>query len=526
MCAVLANFICDAVSTVPPSELLLAANTELTSHVQTLHNFVQGRPQTRVVIVPPLPRPDPAWYNVQLPGFLTHLFGEVSRLDSPQIRLLSPFAAPSEYFETDGVHLKKEAGIQYIQFVIHGVDQVLPVISCVSTENSTNATQVLGSWASSPPQTQSHPSSSSHVMTNTSVRPPFVPAPIGQDQFGVALNSLTRLHHALSLDVQARKDQDNLIFARIKEDLDFEFNKNRENRFTISGLRPKEPVPSVGQERKQFFLTILNDLVSEACPDRDPPAEVTDVFVNMRYGRGPPFIEGKMRDSTASSAFRIAAAKLAKDESPNFKGLFVANSVTLATRVRIEILRAVADLVRNASVQAYVQPFSSRQVLHLKMKDPIVGVLDGVNRSYTFVEAVGRWGSQLSQYSLIPAYRRARPAFIGALEQYFVVLKEGSPILDDDPISKILGLPSGANSIPVGGRFAPSQQHPGSSASGRPWNRFVHGSRGRGSGSRGGPRGGQSVKRPHSSLSQENSSTPSKRKNDENETDEEDITLT
>jgi len=561
--AVLANFICDAVSSVPPSELLTAANAELTSHVQALHHFTQGRPQTRVVIVPPLPRPEPSWYNVQLPGFLTHLFGEVSRLGSSQIRLLSPFAAPSEFFETDGVHLKKDAGIQFIQFVVHGVDQVFPVLT-VSPPASSQVQ--FSSWASSPqeiapPTTQSYSSSTSQALSQLpvqtpfvqasgndqvvatlnsqgfsssatqalphfSVRPPRVQASAGNDQVGAALNSLTRLHHALSLDVQARKDQDNLIFARIKEDLDFEYNKNRENRFTISGLRPQDPVPSGAQERKEFFLNIVSALVLEACPDLDPPAEVTDIFVNMRYGRGPPFIEGKMRDTSTSSAFRIAAAKLAKDESPNFKGLFVANSVTLATRVRIEIMRAIADLLRNATVQAYVQPFSSRPVLHLKMKDPLAGVLEGVNRSYSFVEAVGRWGSQLSQYSLIPAYQRARPAFIGALEQYFVVLKEGGPVLDDDPISKIIGLPSGANSFPVGGRVTSSRPYLGPSTS-RPWTRGANGSCGvsRG-GSRGGPRGGQSIKRPHSSLSQEQSSTPSKRKNDENETDEEDITLT
>ncbi len=477
---------------------------------------------TRVVIVPPLPRPVPAWYNVQLPGFLAHLFNEVNRIGSTQIRLLSPFAAPSEYFEADGVHLKKDAGIQFVQFVIHGVDQVFPVLDCSTSVPPPSSSLIMSDWASSPPSPSgalitpsSHvtvpsqePSTSLGLNPRTSGR--------GHDQIGAALTSLTKLHHVLSQDVQARREQDNLIFSRIKEDLDFEYNKNRENRFTISGLKPKDTPPSGVQERKEFFLKIVADLVREACPDSDPPAEVTDVFVNMRYGRGPPFIEGKMRDSKTSSAFRIAAAKLAKDESPNFKGLFVANSVTLATRVRIEILRAIADLHKNDVIQAYVQPFSSRPVIHLKMRDPLAGVPDGVNRSYTFTEAVGRWGSQLSQYSLIPAYRRARPAFIGALEQYFVVLKENGPVLDNDPISRLIGQASGANSVPVGGPTSSWQR--GFPSGGRPWTR---GSRG----SRGGTRG-QAVKRPLSGISQEATSTPSKRKNDENETDEEDITLT
>ena len=36
-------------------------------------------------------------------------------------------------------------------------------------------------------------------------------------------------------------------------------------------------------------------------------------------------------------------------------------------------------------------------------------------------------GDRLTTVELLPAYRRARPAFIGCLEQYFVVLKESEP---------------------------------------------------------------------------------------------------
>ncbi len=479
--------------------------------------------------MPPLPRHAPAWYNVHLPGLLVHLYSEVSSLGSAQIRLLTPFVAPVEYFEHDGVHLNRDAGVQFIQFIIQGVDQVLPVLDCSdqiappsSLPPSISQNQVppigLPAAVSLPPplsslqtvrglQTLGHP------------RPPgaaTLPSPItagsSLDQVGVALNSLTQLHATLSKDVLARKNQDNLIFARIKEDLDFEYNRNRENRFTITGYKPTSAPPSDVSERKDFFKKIVSDLVAEACPDL-PLDVVSDVFVNMRYGRGPPFIEGKMKDSASSSSFRSAAARLAKGETPNpnFAGLFVANSVTLATRVRIEILRALSDTLRTASVQAYVQPFTSRPVLHLRMRDPLAQVVQGANRSYTFVEAVGRWGHQLSQYSLIPAYRKARPAFIGALEQYFVVLQESGPNIADDPISKIISWPSGPNSMPLGSQGFNEPQPGPSSSSGRtrPWFR---GSRS----FRGAPRG-QSIKRPHSSSTQDVSSTPSKRKNDEDE---------
>jgi len=535
---VLANFVCDAVAASSPQQLITAANAELTEHVQLLHAFAQARPLTRVVIVPPLPRSTPAWYNVHLPGFLVHLYNEVNGLGSTQVRILSPFAAPPEYFESDGVHLKKDAGVQFISFIIQGVDQVLPVLDCssqatipstsrtlmqsgasqaVQSLNSDMYSRLSGPVQEPPPALpQAEPHLSMPLMSSSlppvETRPsmPHVLPGSGLDQVGEALNSLSKLHSALNRDVVARKVQDNLIFARIKEDLDFEYNRNRENRFTISGLRPKEAPPSGALERKEFFRGLVSALVSEACPELSPDV-VTDVFVNMRYGRGPPFIEGKMDSAASSSAFRIAAAKLVKDETPNFVGLFVANSVTLATRVRIEIMRSIADTLKSATIQAYVQPFASRPVLHLKMKDPLSRVIDGVNRSYTFVESVGRWGHQVSQYSLIPAYRKARPAFIGALEQYFVVLNEVGPPTDVDPISRLINWPSGSNSAPLGppprGSWPRLSVPDGRTQVSRPWSRGGRGSRG--------VVRGQAVKRPHPSLTQESVSTPSKRKNDE-----------
>ncbi len=68
--------------------------------------------------------------------------------------------------------------------------------------------------------------------------------------------------------------------------------------------------------------------------------------------------------------------------------------------------------------------------------------VDGSNRTYTFVEAVAKFGSLLQPVSLLPAYKRARPAFIGCLEQYFVVLRESGP-----------GIPttlSASNLVPIG----------------------------------------------------------------------------
>ena len=52
----------------------------------------------------------------------------------------------------------------------------------------------------------------------------------------------------------------------------------------------------------------------------------------------------------------------------NFGKLFLANAVTLATRVRIDILRAMSKQCINDDETAYVNAYASRPVLTLKKK--------------------------------------------------------------------------------------------------------------------------------------------------------------
>lgn len=330
--SVLSNFLSDAGRESDQSDRLTALNQVVIDHVKALSSYAQANALTRIVVVPPLPRTDPDWFNAYLPCLTSLLLSETLRLSSSQIVCLAPFIAPGSYFESDGVHLNAAAGVEFIKYIISGVDQAFPVIDCVQM-----APPVPGSSSSS-----SLPSISDLKSLTSAVR------------------ELTDVTQQFQADVLSRREQDNLVFARLKEDRDFELNKSRENRFTVSGLQlrgdqvpPRDPV-----QRKEFFREILQKLVDEACPEVIPKPEVKDVYVNMRHGLGAPFIEGRMDSVISASAFRVAGSKLAKAESANFKGLFIANAVTLTTRVRIEILRALGTILTSGTQEAFVKGFS------------------------------------------------------------------------------------------------------------------------------------------------------------------------
>jgi hypothetical protein len=85
--------------------------------------------------------------------------------------------------------------------------------------------------------------------------------------------------------------QDNLIFARIKEDRDVESNHSKEDRFTISRVRLTSTPPLHLHACKDFFKELIGNLITKACPDLMPAPSVLDVIVNMLPNHCPPILE-------------------------------------------------------------------------------------------------------------------------------------------------------------------------------------------------------------------------------------------
>ena len=109
-------------------------------------------------------------------------------------------------------------------------------------------------------------------------------------------------------------------------------------------------------------------------------------------------------------------------QGEDFGRTHMANSVCLATRVRVDILKAIARQFGNQNGETmYVSAFTSRPVLHIKK----VGE-DVQQRPFimTFADAIERYGTRIEQDNLAEAYKRVGRAFYGQLEQHFVVLKD------------------------------------------------------------------------------------------------------
>jgi hypothetical protein len=268
-----------------------------------------------------------------------------------------------------------------------------------------------------------------------------------------SFSALSRRTDLLETQVRTRRQQDNNVFARIKEESDYELNKSREDRVVISGLGPR--VGGTHVEKKEHYKTVISALVAHACPESEAVPVILDVLVNLRRDQPSPVVEAKFDSIASASKFRRAAAALAKAKDERFESLFFSNSVTQATRVRIEIMRAIAKKLTTESESAYVQGFISKPVMHYVVKESMPSHCAGTGRSYTFVDSVTRFGELLLADDLVPAYKRAGSTFQGAMEQYFILLRE-------DFVLPLLTVTGGANRVPVGSRgrgASSSRQH-------------------------------------------------------------------
>ena len=98
--------------------------------------------------------------------------------------------------------------------------------------------------------------------------------------------------------------------------------------------------------------------------------------------------------------------------------VFIANCVTLGTRVRMEVLKAICKKCSNPTEDMFVHGFTSRPVLQIKKRN------GGAQIALTYVDAIKRFGSRVREADLVLAYERAGMSFVGQMRQNFIVLTD------------------------------------------------------------------------------------------------------
>jgi hypothetical protein len=112
-----------------------------------------------------------------------------------------------------------------------------------------------------------------------------------------------------------------------------------------------------------------------------------------------------------------------KQLSRDLESLFISNCVTLATRIRVDVMKAIARKVTKGDDLAYVAGFTSRPMMHIRKAGAPSPSMKPL-MSFTYIDTISRFGHLVNVEELETAYGRAGRSFNGQLQQNFVVLNE------------------------------------------------------------------------------------------------------
>ena len=345
----------------------------------------------RFAIVEPTQRPGVDWYFDAFENLRASYSKMLSALGLINLSIIKYSDLPSQLFDPDGVHLTSGMGLQFLQAVIYFAGQTFEA-SLVDLEEDAQMETVEAEVVAS--------GSAGIVQLNSDQVTPMTTEE--------RLNGVIR-------DIEERRTNDDLVFARIREELDFLANSKKEDRIVVTGMTCNIVKPSDPVEARRWIRSIVDEALNYIVPESG--IHVQFVSPNRSATGDIPMCEVKMKEKEWAQKIRKEYGRKRK-EGIDFGRLFVANSVTQATRVRLEILKAIAKRCSSPDEDMFVQGFTTRPILQVKRKN------GGGQAALTFVDAVARYGSRVREVDLSLAYERAGMTFVGQMRQNFVVLSD------------------------------------------------------------------------------------------------------
>ena len=427
-------------------------------------------PKAKVAVMAPLTRPASAWYTEHYLTILTNCNIAIDNLANvnPAIVYIDSFAREAQTFGADGVHLTSDSAQIFLTSMIVAAENHFmgteafggPVGGDLIDEMDVGLKETTSSWAD---DTIDKIVNLASIGTKSSA----VGGKGGKNSSDLTVASLSERVKCLEARIAelekivGRKTySDNKMLSRIREELDQISNMKKEDRVMMMGLTSTVPAPRLEIERNAWARQMVIEALKKF--DKKPREGSSILYVKAGKREGgvlnPP-IEVRFDSRETALHVRSAFVQTKKANVVDLGTIHVSNVVTLATRVRADILRAVAEQrTRPNKLSLFVSAFNSRPVVHIKE------LPNGPTSVMTFSDVIERFGEDIKQDQLQFAYRRAGRAFQGQMAQNFVVMKESG--VGRVFGSVVSGSVSGVAATPRGGTRSLRSMHRGVGGSG------------------------------------------------------------
>ena len=263
---------------------------------------------------------------------------------------------------------------------------------------------------------------------DVSIPPPRIDGLQTQDQAWYSqdvISSLRRIERRVGT-LEAKTFYDNVMMAGLKEEQDSEANKAMLNRVILS----KISMPNLQGLNEEGRIRSIKDRINEIIESvkaNDKEYKVLFVRHLNRKVRGQikGVIEVKLESPQQAADFRADFVKKQKEsEEERSTRMNINPVVRLATRVRIEILHSVVDLLKKHDTtidRAMCLQYIPKTVIKI-IRKTMAGT-ETVS-TMTFIEAVCwvKLNNYCDTIKLNRAYERAGAKFRGTMTQHFVLM--------------------------------------------------------------------------------------------------------
>jgi hypothetical protein len=348
----------------------------LKSFSEAVRKVSSARSSIRFIVAPPMYRKTPVWFRDGLPEVLVQFSNFMSQCD---LALVLP-SFPTPEFEADGVHLTSYSGLEYIY---HLFDSSKSKLASLTQPPETMLLRVV---------------EDSRLLADRVV-------------------VLEQDHRRLNKDYEFKTAVDSEL-------ADFHANRSMEDFFIIEGV-PKFADNLSGkawqEEAKSFVTRIISQLTGSAHAVH---------FVQNITGKSSKAItrwQVKMFSVEASREIRAKFGSFfskGSDARPvDLKDISIRNRVTANTRVRIAIMKVLAQRYKtaNAESKASVSGYEPRPMLRIT---PPPSAKDRKVKVYTFIEAVTKLPTAFSDTELNTILPKVESGFNGSLRSIFICLSD------------------------------------------------------------------------------------------------------
>ena len=399
--SVVENFLSDLVGGEKDEDAVARTiDGKMKEFLQVVEETAKKLPRTVFAMVEPMRRPGLPWYEAKVEKIIGFHNRLISSMKLRNVGRIAGLMASTQIFDSFGVHLVPSAGKKFVEMIILNADDLV---------------ESLASEVVDEEMMDADSATKEEVMILKDKIPLAVPVVPGTQKKKTADERLDELE----ADIKERRFNDNIVFARIREEQDYQMNEKKEDRIFITGLTTDVAKPNGEPEIRKWVQEIVAKELNKIIPDSGEMIQ----FVSQSRSQGNivPTCEVKMKEKDVAVRLRRTFGQMRKAGKVEGR-VFVTNCVTMGTRVRLEILRAIARKCCSPNEDMFVMGFSSRPVLQIKRKD------DGSKRALTFVDAIMKYGRTLKKADLGFAYERAGESFNGQMSQNFVVLTDDNVI--------------------------------------------------------------------------------------------------